>query len=539
MSEMMEGRPWKDRKGGSVGIPEYDDNPFVSCLPPPPSERDCFEHLVSMPLCTDAERMLEPHLREQLVFIRMKQAFFPVGLQLRQAKQIDLLIRGGYVARNPSTATWQAGVTALALDAGEGSSSVRHREREPSVMAADSMVALGPSGIGKTTVLRRMLDGYPQVVRHEGEGTGVITQIVWLRVEAASDGSPKQTVLSMFSEIDRLLGTNYVERHGKLTREQLLVKAQQICARYAIGLIAVDEIQNLTNSKAGHSDLMSFLTSLVNVVNVPILMIGTMKALPMMTSCFRTARRGEGNGSIIYEPIPNGEEWRTFVKTLFRFQWTATVTEVDTGLIDVFWEESQGIIDVAVKLFVLSQMRAIRLGAKRKGEAITIDLVRKVADDSLKLVRPMLDALRRKDWKALAGYEDLAGLDAVLAGELQRNWPGAEGRPDLEQMASSIARRLEGPQGDVADGLMAAALSAQGVDAGEMAAIKEMIAKARSSTDPIAALAAPSSARRSASPRGDGGKRKAVPTDPSDVRVAVSGVDPVKGLAAAGLLDAV
>jgi hypothetical protein len=40
-----------------------------------------------------------------------------------------------------------------------------------------------------------------------------------------------------------------------------------------------------------------FPDQLVNVINVPILMIGTMKALPLMTSSFRTARRGEGNGS--------------------------------------------------------------------------------------------------------------------------------------------------------------------------------------------------------------------------------------------------
>jgi hypothetical protein len=42
----------------------------------------------------------------------------------------------------------------------------------------------------------------------------------------------------MFAEIDKLRGTKYVERFGALTRERLLVKAQQICAKYAIGLIA-------------------------------------------------------------------------------------------------------------------------------------------------------------------------------------------------------------------------------------------------------------------------------------------------------------
>lgn len=525
---------WSARRGGNVGIAEYDTNPFIACLPPPPSDRDCFRHLVSRPACTEAERSLPAHLREQLVFIRMKQAFFPTGAQLRQAKQIDLLIRGGYVARNPSVADWQASLTELATGGSEFQAAGMERRPRASDMAADSMAALGPSGIGKTTVLRRMLDGYPQVVRHNEPGLGTITQIVWLRIEAAADGSPKQTILSMFSEIDRLLGTNFLERHGKLTREQLLIKAQQICARYAIGLIAVDEIQNLSNSHGGQSDLMSFLTSLVNVVNVPILMIGTMKALPMMTSCFRTARRGEGSGSIVYEPMPNGKEWLTFVRALFAFQWTTDITEVSDEIAEVLWDESQGIIDIAVKLFVLSQMRAIRLSLKGKPELITVGLVREVAKDSLKLVRPMLDALRRKDWKALDSYEDLSSLDAVMAAELQRNWNGAVRQPDLDALASSIAAKIEGPNGEVAEGLMVAALAASGVGGAEMDAIMAMVNRARASSGPVGAL-----------PGGnvDEGKRVNRPkvavlsADASDVRVAASGDEPLAGFKAAGLLD--
>lgn len=528
--------PWSARKGGNVGIPEFDGNPFISALPPPPSDEDCFTHLLSLPCCTEAERLLPAHLREYLAFVRIKQSFIPTGVQVRQARQMDLLIRSGYVARNPTQAGYQALLTDLGTGGSAAAAETVSAHRRTSALAADSMAALGPSGIGKTTVLRRMLDGYEQVVRHNSAETGTVTQIVWLRVETASDGSPKQTILSMFAEIDRLLGSTYVERFGKLTREQLIIKAQQICARYAVGLIAVDEIQNLANSPAGRDDLMSFLTSLVNVINVPILMIGTMKAVPMMMDCFRTARRGEGVGSIVYEPMPMGEEWRTFVRTLFRFQWTTERTEPTPEIEAALWDRSQGIIDIAVKLFVLSQLRAIRLGARGKPEVITVPLMDTVARESLKLVEPMLDALRRKDWKAVAAYDDLVTLDRHLADELQRRWNCAAGAPDLNALAASLTPKVDGTASEVADGVLAAALVANGIDEGSMAEIMRLVAAAKATPEPVAEVER-EAVRANRRPRGRS-RKPSPPSGPKDVRGHATTADPAASLEAAGLMDA-
>jgi hypothetical protein len=535
---MMDGSPpWPLQRDVDCGIAEFDGNPFIRRLPPPPSDRDLFSFLKSVPLCTDEERQLAPHLREQLAFVRVKQAFIPTGNQLRQASKIDQLIRSGYVARNPAEGLYQALMTELAEEDDEDILKRMDKRRVMKLgLAADSLVNLGPSGQGKTTLMRKALAAYPQVLRQTLPGIGTIAQIVWVRVEAASDGSTKQTILSLFAAIDELLNENYVDRFGGLTRERLLVKARQVCAKHAIGLIVVDEIQNLSKLQGGDSDLMKFLTSLVNVINVPILMIGTMKAVSMMQGSFRTARRGEGLGSTIYEPMRMSEEWSIFIRQLFALQWTRDLTEATPGIIETLWDESQGIIDIAVKLFVLSQMRAIRTG-QRKGddELITPALIRTVARESLKLVRPMIDALRRSDMKALARYDDLVDLEAHLAEQLAAEWNGAAAEaPDMNALVAVIGERLDASGGEMKNALLAAALLGNGVPEAGIVEIMKQVEAARSSSDPIR-LAASVKSTTVGKPKA----RKRIPApvnDPKDIRRA-AGDDPLKELGDAGLLD--
>jgi hypothetical protein len=76
-------------------------------------------------------------------------------------------------------------------------------------------------------------------------------------------------------------------------------------------------------------------------------------------------------------------------------------------LFDVLYDESQGIIDIAVKLFMLSQIRAIR----KKLETLGVGVIRSVASDSLRTIQRALDALRRGDYEALSAIPDIQPID--------------------------------------------------------------------------------------------------------------------------------
>jgi hypothetical protein len=68
--------------------------------------------------------------------------------------------------------------------------------------------------------------------------------------------------------------------------------------------------------------------------------------------------------------------------------------------------ESQGIVDIAVKLYAMAQIRAIGL----QTEAITSNDFRAVVAEKFGLVKPALDALRSGDKKRIKAIGDIAPI---------------------------------------------------------------------------------------------------------------------------------
>ncbi len=221
--------------------------------------------------------------------------------------------------------------------------------------------------------------------------------------------------IDFFIEIDRLLGTNYHAKFGSRQNSEdvMLARMAQIASTHCLGVLVIDEIQSLSTAKSGGSEkMLNFFVKLINTMSVPVIRIGTNKAMPILQGDFRQARRGTGEGGVYWERLGRGTErdkeiWRFFVETFFEYQWTRNIVPLDDELEDVLHEESQGIVDIAIKLFMISQWRAIAL----ETEIITPSLIKQVAADSLHLVRPMLDALKSGDPERIAKYSDIKPLD--------------------------------------------------------------------------------------------------------------------------------
>ena len=126
-----------------------------------------------------------------------------------------------------------------------------------------------------------------------------------------------------------------------------------------IGLLVVDEIQNVVNSKNGKS-LVGMLTQLINNSGISICMVGTPESNVFFEQAMQLARRSLG---LQYKSLAYDRYFYDFCRTLFSYQYTKERTEINDAIINWLYEHSGGIISVVVSLIHDAQEIAI-LGGK-------------------------------------------------------------------------------------------------------------------------------------------------------------------------------
>tara|TARA_Y100001951_G_C11297079_1_gene276449 strand:- start:7104 stop:8252 length:1149 start_codon:yes stop_codon:yes gene_type:complete len=235
-------------------------------------------------------------------------------------------------------------------------------------------------------------------------------QVPWLKVDCPYDGSLSDFCLSFFIALDRRLNLNYRQQYasGRPTIAKMMADVADLCLIHAIGLIVIDEFQHMSLAKSGgEKKMINFLVTLVNVVEVSVVLIGTPKALRLFASEFRQARRASGDGSLVWDRLPKDESWEDFLEELWPYQWLSHKVERNESLTNKLYELTQGVPDIVVKLFCLAQARAVLLASTPEDEIISPELLEQVFEDEFSIVKPLLDALRTGNRKKLEDCNDL------------------------------------------------------------------------------------------------------------------------------------
>lgn len=399
-------------------IPEYSGNVFIEALPPIYSQEEVVEKLAIYPPYNEKERELDKQYRVHIIQ-RLFQVFQPLMIHLDLESRISRIIRQGYLARNPFDSkyisTFQNGYDAIQ----NMNYDLNNNEFFRSTGLGLSIV--GISGIGKTTAINRIITMYPQIIVHSKykDTKFSMYQLTWLKIDCPHDGSIKGLCVDFFLKIDSLLGTDYYKKFGqsRLSVNTMLPVMAQIAKSCGLGVLIIDEIQHLNGAKSGGADkMLNFFVKLVNTFGVSTILVGTPKALAVLQSEFRQARRGSGQGDMVWDRLQKDKSWELLLNAIWDYQWTRKNTPLNKEIGDVMYEESQGITDIAVKLYAMSQTRAIISGK----EEITPDLVKEVASENLRLVKPMLDALKTGDIRKIAKYEDISTVDTDFLGFIER-----------------------------------------------------------------------------------------------------------------------
>ena len=387
---------------------EYVGNPLTEALPGIVSHEDVVKSLRVRPLFDESERSFSNESRLHCIARLFWHFFQPMEQHIRIWDYLSICIRQGYIRRNPldiSSAKRANELYAAAME-----------RRQPTVPAeyipnSVGFAIIGVSGVGKSTAVSSILQKYPQVIQHTHYKGRMLDckQIVWLKLDCSHNGSERGLCLSFLREVDRLVGTNYFAAYEKrATVDTLLTEMTRVASAYSLGVLLVDELQHIADARNDSRKLLNFFVTLENTIGVPVVLMGTPGALPLLQGDFRSARRCCAHGDIFWNPLQWDEtvqysEWEMFLKQMWRYQWIRKPVDLSFDFMKAMYDETQGIEALAVILFILLQEEAIRNGT----ETIQVADVSQVAQKNMKIVQPMLNALRSGDPKKIAQYSDI------------------------------------------------------------------------------------------------------------------------------------
>ncbi|CAN7311047.1 ATP-binding protein [Paenibacillus sp. LjRoot153] len=409
-------------------IAKYRNNPLIEALQPIHDVPKVIKKLTKKVPFHIRDRQKNSTLRLHCIY-DLPRLVQPLENHLRIEQSLSILIRDGYVDRNPLTVNGirilneAAENVAKAMEVYQQSkltSQTVSFDKKSYKTSGGGLSIIGVSGMGKTTAINNILmTMYPaQVIRHSNyKGQNInFTQIAWLKLECPPKGTIKGLCLNFFQVLKDLVGdTHYDTFVKKSTVDQMIPTMAQLCATYMIGALIIDEIQHLSGNSDEEEHMLNFFVTLKNMLGVPIVLIGTNKAWEMLSKEFRQLRRAcEHFGVIFWErmdyrsldtPVDSEEglEWKLFLGALWKYQWTRQPIELNEALNQVMYEYSQGVTDIAIKLFMIAQWRAINLNV----ESLTSQIFQDVFENELCALKPVLLALKLNEYAKLEAMKDI------------------------------------------------------------------------------------------------------------------------------------
>ena len=244
---------------------------------------------------------------------------------------------------------------------------------------SDSFTIIGTSGIGKSSAISRAISLITEnrIIETDKPYTKIIPCLI---VQCPFDSSVKGLLLEILRKVDEELGTDhYIHAvKSRASTTDMLIGAVSSIALNNIGMLVVDEIQNVVNSKNGKS-LIGALTQLINNSGISICMVGTPESTVFFESAMQLARRSVG---LQYTTMKYDEYFQSFCKIIFKYQFLKNHTEITAAITEWLYEHSAGVVSVVVSLIHDAQEIAILTGK----EVLNLDTLNEAYQQRLSLL---------------------------------------------------------------------------------------------------------------------------------------------------------
>ena len=241
------------------------DNPFIQALPKQLTGKELIAYLGQEQILPEQWNELSPTKRMELVE-KLHFLYIPMDYSISTYNLIYRSLRTAYEGKKTADINQQMEAIGIAI-----------QKKDFTIMPdcehqADSFSLLGAPGMGKTETINRVLRNIPKVIVHESYFDKKLNQIQipYIRIQCPSNKSPKAACIQILHELDSILGTDYTDgkRLRSVNMDMMICKISQLCMRFHVGIIVIDEIQNILrmneNAVASKESFISFMVELSN-----------------------------------------------------------------------------------------------------------------------------------------------------------------------------------------------------------------------------------------------------------------------------------
>ena len=292
------------------------DNPLLLALPEQLSAEELYEAIKSEPVLPEDYKTYLPRERQELCAL-VKELYIPLEYSADIYSALYMGLTSAYAGRTRLLQTKQMSAIGKAMEY------KKYDTIPDSPIQAESFAVIGEPGMGKTTSVRKLLRLFPQAIQHT-EFNGVPfdqLQITYLIIECPINHSEKSVCMQILEKIDELLDTNFMAEavRNKSNVDVLITRIAQLCTRFCIGAIVIDEIQNVLRINAKNpssgNHLIRFLVELANKSGACLVCVGTTAVSDFFNAEPHLARRTRGPRIPL---LSKGETFRVILQKMWQ-----------------------------------------------------------------------------------------------------------------------------------------------------------------------------------------------------------------------------
>lgn len=386
-----------------TGVTRFKKNPFIEALPPLENSKSDYLFGLSHypPIPTDKTRNLGEIVRT-MELSSLSDIVIPFPEYQKAAIALTTIMRDTYVARNPLTVQDRQRRHAIAKNGSDGLPFPSNWKS-----SAKGYLMMAVSGMGKTTFIQAFLLKYHQVINHSAyqEKSFKCVQIVYIFLRVPHDATLKSLCIQFFSEVDRLLNTNYVRQAKSVRQIGLMVQLMnEVATAVSLGFLIVDELQNLKSARGGAAEyVLNLFSEIIERLGISLFVIATPAVQSVIEGSVRNTRKLASYGETVLKPmLKNDAQWDHFCEVYWDYSFVKHKGTLTKEIRNAWHKVSAGNTAFAALAFTLAQRNEI--GGR---EIIDVASFERTAATDMAFLQPAIMALLSGRPEKMRAFDDL------------------------------------------------------------------------------------------------------------------------------------